>query len=459
MNRARAIDDPIDTAWRDKPPTLKSSIAMVRRQAGLVLLCIAASIAIALIFIVFAEPLYTARVSLYLDAAAGADASRSEVATAIDLDTHAELIRSDDTTAAVIRVLDLAQLPEFTPGRSTVRALVGTLRKAFGLAPAETETVDPLLAVIQQVRAGLKVARNGNTRVLDLTYTTKSPNLAVAIVNAFARIHIDGISSRDEGTVARRITRLNLRADDLRQKADDAGARLRSILHESGLFTADPQVLEGRISLLRQQHSALEAQVAALSVKLSLYTNFGQTGDVSSIAIDTPEARRLLAELALAKRRLLEVRQRPDATPEAAKATESGIKGLEAGLRQEIGFEARAIEVERAMTTAELDNIASQIAQLGDYLASDTWAELETVRQKKIFYDGMYQDYLTLLEGAGRERQNRPDLRIVADALTPMTPSSPNIKVWLAIAVSLAALLGIGIAALREWNRHERSRT
>lgn len=70
----------------------------------------------------------------------------------------------------------------------------------------------------------------------------------------------------------------------------------------------------------------------------------------------------------------------------------------------------------------------------------------------------MYQDYLTLLEGAGRERQNRPDLRIVADALMPTAPSSPNVRVWLAIAVSLALLGGLGIAMLREWNRHEQSR-
>lgn len=458
MNRIRHVEDPLDLGWRDKPPTFRSSIGMLRRQAAMVMLCIAASIVIAMIFIVLAEPLYTARVSLYLDADAGADASRSDVATAIDLDTHAELIRSDDTTAAVIRSLDLAQQPEFAPDRSAIGTFVGSLREVLGLAPAETETVDPLLAVILKVRSGLKVARNGNTRVLDLTYTSKSPNLAVAIVNAFADAHINGISARDEGAVARRIARLNLRVEDLRKKADDAGARIRSILHESGLFTADPQVLEGRISLLRQQHSALEAKVAALSVKLALYTNFGQTGDVSTIAIDTPEARRLLAELAVAKRRLLDVRQRADASPEAATATESGIKNLEAGLRQEIGFEARAIEVERAMSNAERDNIASQIALLGEYLASDTWAGLEAVRQRKIFYDGMYQDYLTLLEGAGRERQNRPDLRIMAEALTPTVPSSPNIKVWLAIAVSLAALLGVGIASLREWNRHERSR-
>ncbi len=458
MNRARRVEDPLEVNWRDKPPTMKSLLGTVRRQAPVVVLSVVVGILVALVFVVLAEPVYTARVSLYLDSGSEADAVRSEVATAIDLDTNAELIRSDRTTATVINALNLAERPEFAPDRGRIEAIVGFLRETLGLTHYEAEVVDPLLAVIIKVRAGLKVARNGNTRVLDLTYTSSSPRLAVDIANAFAAAHIDGLSSRDEGVASRRIAQLNLRIEDMRQKADEAGSSIRKILHESGLFTADPLGLEERISLLRQDLSAFDARIAALSAKLSIYNDFGRGGDVTSIAIDTPEARRLLAELAVAKRRLLEVNQRTDVTARAASATETAIKNLEVGLRQEIDFEARAIEVERTMTIAEREIVASQIAQLGEYLASDTWAELEALRHKKVFYDGMYQDYLELLEGEGRERQARNDIRIMADALTPSVPSSPNVKVWLAIAVTLAALVGIGIASLREWNRNERSR-
>ena len=458
MNRSRHIEDPLDVGWRDKPPTFKSFTSMVRRQAAVVMLCVVVSIILALIMIVFAEPLYTANVSLYLDADSAVDAVRSDVATSIDLDTHAELIRSDDTTATVIKTLNLTEVPGFGPESSKLRSLIVGLQDTLGLNLAGTEEVDPLLAIITKVRTGLQVARNGNTRVLDLSYTSGSPELSVAIANAFARAHIENISSRDAGSVSRRIDRLNLRAEDLRKKADDAGARIRAILQESGLFTADPQVLEGRISGLRQELSTLDAKVAGLSVKLALFADYERSGDVSAVAIDTLEGRRLLAELAGAKQRLIDVKLRTETNPQAASATEIGIKNLEASLRQEIRFEARAIEVERAMAIAEHDSIAHQIDQLGQYLSSDAWAELEDVRQKKIFYDSQYQDYLALLEGAGRERQNRPDLRIIADALTPTVPSSPNIKVWLVIAVALATLVGIGIASVREWNRYERSR-
>lgn len=458
MTRSRQTKDPLDIVWRDMPPNFNSFVGMIRRQASVVLLCIVVGIVLTLTAIVFARPMYTANVSLYLDADAAADVARSDVATAIDLDTHAELIRSENTTVAVIGSLNLTEVPEFAAERSTIRSAILSMRNALGLNTEVAGKVDPLLPVIQKVRAGLTVARNGNTRVLNLAFTSRSPELSVKVANAFAQAYIDNISFRDAGAVARRIDRLNLKAKDIRLKREAADARIRAILQETGLFTSDPLVMEDRISALRQQLSLLDAKTAALSTKLALYTDYERTGNVSSVAIDTPEIRRLLVELSAAKKKFLDDPQLAENNPEDASATNILIEGLEAGLRQEIGFEARSIEVERAMAKAEHGSISSQIDRLGGYMASSSWAELADVRQKKIFYDSQYQDYLGLLEGAGRERQNRADLRIISDALQPTAPSSPNIKVWLAIAVTLAALIGIGFASMREWNRHEQEK-
>lgn len=458
MTRSRQPKDPLDIVWRDMPPTFNSFVGMIRRQASVVLLCIVVGIVLTMAAIVFARPMYTANVSLYLDADAATDVARSDVATSIDLDTHAELIRSENNTVAVINNLNLTEVPEFAPERSTIRSAILSLRDVLGLGSEEAGKADPLLPVIQKVRAGLTVARNGNTRVLNLSFTSRSPELSVKVANGFAQAYIDNISFRDAGAVARRIDRLNLKAKDIRVKREAADARIRAILQESGLSTADPQVMEDRISSLRQQLSLLDAKSAALSAKLAHYANYEKTGDVSSVAIDTPEIRRLLVDLGAEKKKFLDDPQFAGNNPDDAAAANIRIKDLEAGLRQEIGFEARGIEVERAMANAEHDSIASQIERLGEYLASSSWSELEDVRQKKIFYDSQYQDYLGLLEGAGRERQNRADLRIIGDALKPTAPSSPNIKVWLAIAVTLAALIGIGFASLREWNRHEQEK-
>jgi len=458
MDGSQHSDDPLDVGWRDKPPTLGSVVKMIKRQAAVVLACVAASILIAFVYIVFAEQTYTAHVALYLDADGGGAEPRSDMATAIDLDTNVELIRSDDTTAAVIRALDLASKPEFATAPSTLHAWLGGLRSILGQGPAVPETFDPLPAAILKVQSGLQVARSGNTRVIDLSYTSTSPSLAVAIADAFAQAHFASITARDERAIARRIARLDLRATEMRQKVLDLGARIRDNLRKSGLVTVDPQDLEQQTSALRNQLSALEAKAAALSTKLDLFASYEKTGDLSSVAIDTPVSRRLLTELAAAEERLAKIRERSEGAPKIASATEGGIEALKASLRQEIRLASSAIIVEREMTLAEQKNIAAQIARMGEYLASDDWAELDSMRQEKLLYEGMYQDYLTQLEGAGRERQSRSDLRIVADALTPTMPTSPNIKVVLAIAMTLAAFVGLCIAAFREWNRYDRAR-
>lgn len=457
MNRAHRMIDPLDTGWRDKPPSVGSIVGMFRRQAPMVALCVAVGVVFSLLAIVLVEPVYTASVSLYVDVDPGTgDAPRSDLATAIDLDTHVELIRSDHTTATVIDTLGLAGNPEFAPDRSRIGALVAGTRRLLGLDAAGGEEVDPMLAMIVKVRAGLNVARNGNTRVIDLDYTSTSPTLAVSIVNAFASGYIDSIASRDAAANERRVEWLNQRAQDVQLMAADADARIRSILHESGLLTASPQELDGRISALRAELSAQDVRIAALTAKLAAYSGYAQNSDTGTV--DTPEGRRLFSELAAARQRLLDAREKAGTNPNAVTATENGIKNLEASLRQEIAFAVNAIVIEREAANAERDNIASQIAQLGDFVASDAWSELEVLRKKKLTYDTMYQDYLKQNETAGHDRQGRADLRIVADALTPTAPSSPNIKVWLAIAVTLSLLVGLGIAASREWNRHERSR-
>ena len=65
MDGSQHSDDPLDVGWRDKPPTLGSVVKMIKRQAAVVLACVAASILIAFVYIVFAEQTYTAAMSAY----------------------------------------------------------------------------------------------------------------------------------------------------------------------------------------------------------------------------------------------------------------------------------------------------------------------------------------------------------------------------------------------------------
>ncbi len=450
-------DDPLTVDWRENPPSVASFLGAVRRQAKTVLLCGAASLLLAMAIIVFSTPMYTARVSLYLESAAGNDL-RSELGTAIDLDTNAELIRSDTTTAAVIRQLDLDTQPEFAPQPSTLGRLVATLRQWTGRAAPDSEPSDSMPVVIGKVRKGLNVARKGNTRLIELRFTSTSPTLSADIANAFARTHLAEAADRDATVTAQRIAQLEILSERAREKAADADTHVRSLLRGTDRVAADPQQVQQRSFALRQQLSALESKAAALTAKLSRIAQYEQTSDTSAITIDTPASRRLLTELAQAKDRLAKVRQGSDASPQSVAAITGSIATLEASLRQEVRLAASAIEVELETTRAERQSVSSEIGRLNDYVASDTWATLQAARRDKIFYDGAYHEYLSQLEQAQLAPQNHSGLRIVADAVPPTLPSSPNKMVVLAISLTLGIFLGIGLAGLIEWKRNERSR-
>ncbi len=326
MDGSDLPDDPLEFEWQATPPTIASFLAAVRRQAKTLLICLAAGIFLALAIIVFSTPMYAARVSLYLGSATGGDL-RSELGTAIDLDTNAELIRSDETTAAVIRELDLATLPEFAPEASTLAAVVDTLRQWAGRASPD-EPADPMPMVIGKVRKGLSVSRKGNTRLIELRYSSVSSALSADIANAFARAHLAGALARDEEAKAQRIAQLETLAARARQKAAEADGNVRSLLRGTGRVAADPQQIQQQTFALRQQLSMLEAKAAALKTKLSLIAAYERTGDTSVITLDSPASRQLLTELAQARDRLAGIQQQPGSQPQSVSAITDSIKTL-----------------------------------------------------------------------------------------------------------------------------------
>jgi uncharacterized protein involved in exopolysaccharide biosynthesis len=255
-----------------------------------------------------------------------------------------------------------------------------------------------------------------------------------------------------------RIAQLETLAARARQKATEADGNVRSLLRGTGRVAADPQQIQQQTFALRQQLSMLEAKAAALKTKLSLIAAYERTGDTSVITLDSPASRQLLTELAQARDRLAGIQQQPGSQPQSVSAITDSIKTLEASLRQEVRLAASAIEVELETTVAEQESVSDQIRQLNAYVASETWSALQAARRDKIFYDGAYQEYLSQLETTRYAPQSHSDLRIVADAVAPTLPSSPNKMVVLAISLTLSIFVGVGLAGISEWKRNERAR-
>ena len=93
--------------------------------------------------------------------------------------------------------------------------LIESLRSEWGLATPDDETGDMLPAMIGVVRSGLFVERAGNTRIIDLGYTSFTPEDAAALANAYAHVYVRELKAENDEA-----TRLPDRASDRPRRRD-----------------------------------------------------------------------------------------------------------------------------------------------------------------------------------------------------------------------------------------------
>ena len=446
------LKDPIDEGWRSPPPTPRSIFRMILRNTPLIVGAVLLSVILAMGLAILSVPLYTASVSLYVEPDGGAEIA-NEAATAIDLDTQAELIRSDPTTLAVIDSVGL-DASELNLSGSRLRGLIEDLRVRLGLAETPDGVDDRTAALIQAVRSGLSVSRVGNTRIIEIGYTAATPEIAATLANAYADVQIGGQLDTSASSAERRVARLQERADDMRDLVAGADTRMREILRRNSQPYSDPAEVQAEAATLRQRRTDLEREASLLRSQAALIPDATETGDPALLSTDDPANRQLLTDLYAAEARLAELTAQEPPSEPAIDAINANIRTLRARIGQEIRFSGMSTDRQLRAIEAEQAIVEDQIDHLNRLLTSEDWAELEAARRDRTFYETAYQDYMGRIETAERDGPLPTALRVVATALPPAAPSSPNYKVVLAISIMLGLVIGIGIAALREWNRH-----
>ena len=445
------LEDPFEEGWRTPPPTPGSILRMILRQTPMIVMVTILCGLVAMGLAILSTPLYTARVSLYVGPDGGAEIA-NEAATAIDLDTQAELIRSDPTTLAVVDSIGLDP-SELNLQGSRLRAMIEDLRVRLGLTPPVEAADDQTAALIQAVRNGLSVSRVGNTRIIEIGYTAATPEIAATLANAYADVQIGGQMDSATASAERRIGRLEDRADSMRALAAEADARMREILRRNSQPFSDPTELQNEAAALRQRLTELERDASLLQSEVAIRSEDGREADPALLSTDDPASRQLLSDLYAAQDRLAELEEQEARSEPAIAAINENIRTIQARIAQEIRFGAMSSALALEANEAEQEIVRDQIGRLNELLTSEDWADLEAARRDRTFYETAYQDYLARLEATERDGPSASALRVVATALPPSAPSSPDYKIVLAISVVLGLVIGIAIAAIREWNR------
>ncbi len=196
----------------------------VRRQFPIFIFITACSLALGLVYLLTAAPKFTSHAMLLIDSSKVRILQQQQTPVndiPIDtahVETQVEILKSENIGLSVIKDLKLTADPEFA---GTGGGLLGRIIGFF--SPAQSRSEEQLArSALRTFEAKRSISRVGRTYVLDIGFTSVSPDSAARIANAIADAYIvDQLEAKYQAT-RRASVWLQDRIKELRQQASDA---------------------------------------------------------------------------------------------------------------------------------------------------------------------------------------------------------------------------------------------
>jgi uncharacterized protein involved in exopolysaccharide biosynthesis/Mrp family chromosome partitioning ATPase len=375
--------------------------------------------------------------------------------------SQVQLIRSRDLAEAVATKLNLAARPEFDPNARP--SLLARLMARLGLARNVTATTNAD-RVLTRYFSALSVYAIDKSRVINIDFTSTDPLLAADAANAVAEEYLARQSAAKRDSTASAADWLSSQVAELRQKVQDAEARVEVFRSKNGLFdTSSATTSGGATTLSQQQLSDLStelsrvradratAEAKAAQIRAALSSNaIANNSDV----LASPIIQNLVTQEITLRGQIAQL----SATllPNHPKMQE--LNAQLADLDQQISSEARRI---LASLESETKTAAAREAEINQALAglkqqatvdNDASVGLRALEREAAADRDLLNTYLARYrEAVGREQGDvPPDARIVSRAAVASTPNFPK-KVPMTAAITVAVLiLSIAFLLLRE---------
>jgi succinoglycan biosynthesis transport protein ExoP len=242
-------------------------IAIARRQWRLVAAFAFAFAILGVVYVLTSVPVYTADTSVLIDRSDSQVINQLAAFGQMDDDegtvlSQVELLKSDTIAYAVADKLKLVDNPEFMGPKNSLFS-VATLKSFVNFRSWFADDVavapDPEMrrrGAAETVAGNIDVERVGRSYVLDVSYTSQSPDLARDIAAAIADVYlVDKLNSKYEAT-RRAGEWLQERIEELRQQALDTDLAVQKFRSEHGLVESGSGTL-----LSEQQLSELNSQL------------------------------------------------------------------------------------------------------------------------------------------------------------------------------------------------------
>jgi succinoglycan biosynthesis transport protein ExoP len=374
--------------------------------------------------------------------------------------TQAALMTSRDLAAVIVKRFDVGAAPGVASHLHVLAcawAASLTLTRPPCAPRAEPTTDDRITSFL----ARLKATPAPRTRLIDLSYTDASPEVAAAALNAVVESYQAQQIAQRSQDLNRTSTWISERSGALRRNWLDAEAKAGRFRTQSGLTPSGSR--ENSAPLITQQVASAATSLSAAQAELSaararqgaLRSATSTTDRTAFLAMrDEPTLVALATQLAPLKAQLADMKQHFNKKFPGLPTLEAQVSSLEAQIRSETKRALRGVEVELQVKQEAVESLGRTLRGLrGDAAdANARQVDLSTLDDEARSARTVYETFL----GRAKQLDDRAELlqsqvQFAAHATAPGTPSFPDRpRLWLGAAV-LGLAFGMAAVWLREF--------
>jgi uncharacterized protein involved in exopolysaccharide biosynthesis/Mrp family chromosome partitioning ATPase len=359
--------------------------------------------------------------------------------------SEAAIISSDDLARTVIQTLDLAHVAEFAP--------------EVAAHPFLTDQEATLDAVLRIYRERLSVFNDGRSKTVEITFQAGDPRLAAKIVNTHAEAYLRYQAARRSAVQQKSLQWLRQEVDARARETRDADTLVRQYQVQNGIVgTGNSTMVEQRLSQLSAQLVDARRQLStqnALLEEIRALRAGGDPANAATMLANEPLTdllrSRVQAEATLASLQTRLVDNHPTLVKQRqVLASINGVLDHQL-VRAENEAAAAAGSWERQvrdLTRAVGAETSNKVSQ--DQASAELPALMAEAGVKRTVFETILNRYQTQLAEQGF---SEPTAVIVSRAAPPARPSFPRKTLFLAVALLLAAIGGVGVGLFVEMLR------
>jgi capsular exopolysaccharide synthesis family protein len=387
----------------------------------------------------------------------------------IELQTQANILQSDTLALRTIDALKMEDTYDFRPHWSPLGWMLGGISpRGVSDSPGASLENAPQrrYRALKVFSKNLTVKPISGTRLIEIDYTDPDPMLAAAVVNALTRALSDYTFQTRYDATNQASNWLSDQLGDLRKDSEQLQAKVVNLQRQSGVYSLGNVDAQGReqaysevLDSLQQATAAINAaeQNRILKGAISKAVETGNAEMLSGLAGNAMGGNSQMMNNSLA---LIQSLRQQQATQQAAlqeaqsrygtafpkiAELQGNIAGLENSIQQEIArIKGRAKSDYEIAAQAEANTRRKyeEAKHKADTLNNKA-IEYAIVRQEADESRALYEDLLRRLKEAGvLEGLRSSNITVVTPGRTPAKPKTPNVPLYMAIALCGGWFLG-----------------